>query len=211
MGDFFNIALNGAISVLLVITIVYAVVLNRKLRQLQSNQSELAAILGRLDGALLTASVTVSALRETTDAPAVPEAPAYVPAPAPVPTQIVARPAPQAAPAVQRPAPAAQRPIAPQAAPAAAPALPAPQQPATPAAAAAPAPVPAPAKPAPKKAKAVLRADTLAERLEMNQVRPADGQPLMVQASAARPAQRGVRHRAAADELMSVMRNLRKG
>jgi hypothetical protein len=182
---------------------------------LQSNQSELTAILGRLDGALLTASVTVSALRETTDAPAAVEAPAYVPVPAPAPTQMVVRPAPQAAPVAQRPAPVAQRPVAPQAAPAAqraaVPSRPVPQQSVAAVAAAAPAPVPAPAKPAPKKAKAVLRADTLAERLEMNQVRPADGQPLMVQASAARPAQQGVRHRAAADELMSVMRNLRKG
>jgi hypothetical protein len=75
-------------------------------------------------------------------------------------------------------------------------------------------PVPQEAAPkaAARKPKAMLRADTLAERLEMNQVRPADGQPLMVRASAPRPAQpEPVRHRAAADELMSVMRNLRKG
>ncbi len=194
MGDFFNIALNGAISVLLVITIVYAVILNRKLRQLQSNQSELAAILGRLDGALLSASVTVSALRESTDAPEAAEAPVQTPAPvrtAPLPSQVAARPAAQPQQIVARPIEAA-RPVAqPQA-------KPVPQE-------AAPRPVA-------RKPKAMLRADTLAERLEMNQVRPADGQPLMVRASAPRPAQpEPVRHRAAADELMSVMRNLRKG
>jgi hypothetical protein len=193
MGDFFNIALNGAISVLLVITIVYAVILNRKLRQLQSNQSELAAILGRLDGALLTASVTVSALRESTDAPEAAEAPVQAPAPVrPVPQpQQIARPTPQPQQVAARPVAAARPVVQPQA-------KPAPQE-------AAP-------KPAARKPKAMLRADTLAERLEMNQVRPADGQPLMVRASAPRPAQQEpVRHRAAAEELMSVMRNLRKG
>ncbi|MFM9845334.1 MAG: hypothetical protein ACKVOI_20405 [Dongiaceae bacterium] len=183
MGDFFNIALNGAISVLLVITIVYAVILNRKLRQLQSNQSELAAILGRLDGALLTASVTVSALRESTDAPEAAEAPVQAPAPArfvPQPQQGTARPVEAARPVAQQQA----KPVPQEAAP----------------------------KPAARKPKAMLRADTLAERLEMAQVRPADGQPLMVRASAPRPAQQEPgRHRAAADELMSVMRNLRKG
>lgn len=194
MGDFFNIALNGAISVLLVITIVYAVILNRKLRQLQSNQSELAAILGRLDGALLTASVTVSALRESTDAPEAAEAPlqAQPPVrPAPQPQQVAARPTPQPQQIAARPVEAA-RPVVQQQAK--------------------PAPQDAAPKPSARKPKAMLRADTLAERLEMTQVRPADGQPLMVRASAPRPAQQEpVRHRAAADELMSVMRNLRKG
>lgn len=190
MGDFFNIALNGAISVLLVVTIVYAVILNRKLRQLQSNQSELAAILGRLDGALLTASVTVSALRDSTDAPDAAEAQAPA-RPAPQPPQAAARPAPQPQQIAARPVEAARPAVQQQA-------KPAPQE-------AAP-------KAAARKPKAMLRADTLAERLEMNQVRPADGQPLMVRASAPRPAQpEPVRHRAAADELMSVMRNLRKG
>ena len=205
MGDFFNIALNGAISVLLVITIVYAVILNRKLRKLQSNQSELAAILGRLDGALLTASVTVSALRESTDAPEIAEAPVQAPAPlrpAPQPQQTASRPAPQpqqtAALPVPQPQQTAARPVE-----AARPAVQQQVKPATQQAA---------PKPTARKPKAMLRADTLAERLEMNQVRPADGQPLMVRASAPRPGQQEpVRHRAAADELMSVMRNLRKG
>jgi hypothetical protein len=67
------------------------------------------------------------------------------------------------------------------------------------------------ARPPAKKPKAVLRADTLAERVDMGQLRPADGRPLMVKASAARPAQGAVSHRAASDELMSVMRSLRKG
>jgi hypothetical protein len=206
MGDFFNIALNSAISILLVVTIVYAVILNKKLRQLQSNQSDLAAILGRLDGALLTASVTVSALRDSTDAQETAPAPMPAPQPAPVvraapqpqPQQIAARPAEPARPVVPQPAkPVAQAPVA--------------QVPAArvPAARVPAAQAPAP-KPAARKPKATLRADTLAERLEAPQVRAADGQPLMVRASAPRP-QETVRHRAAADELMSVMHNLRKG
>lgn len=178
MSGFLNIILNGTISILLVITIVYAVILNRRLRLLQSHQSELAAVLGRLDGALQTASVTVNALRESADTPAEMELPIDE---AQSPVRSGRRPEPMTnrTPEVARPAPK------------------------IPAAEASP-------KPAVRKQKPMLRPDTLADRLEMTQLRPADGQPLVVRASAPRPAPEMVRHRAAADELMSVMRSLRK-
>lgn len=178
MNGFLNIILNGTISFLLVITIIYAVILNKKLRLLQSHQSELAAILGRLDGALQTASVTVNALRESADTPAEMELPADE---MQSPIRSGRRPEPMTdrTPEVARPAP---------------------KLPAAEASARLPA----------RKQKPMLRPDTLAERLEMTQLRPADGKPLVVKASAPRPAQDTVRHRAAADELMSVMRSLRK-
>ena len=43
--------------------IVYGIVLHRKLTALQSAQSDLAKLLGRLDGAISQASSTVSALK----------------------------------------------------------------------------------------------------------------------------------------------------
>jgi hypothetical protein len=181
MDGFLNIFLNSTISLLLVVTIGYAVVLNRKLRHLQSRQSDLVAILGRLDGALATACVTVSAFRESADAE---QADLPVEEPPPPPR------------AVRRAEPVAQRiPEAPRPAPIRAP---------TP-------PVEVTAKSVARKPKAVLRADTLADRLETARLRPADGQPLVVKASAPRPVQGPVSHRAASDELMSVMRSLRKG
>jgi hypothetical protein len=211
MNGFVNILLNGAISILLVVTISYAVILNRKLRQLQSRQSDLVAILGRLDGALQTASVTVNALRESADAEDV-----ELPVEEPPPSRIVRRPAATmnrvASPApAPRPAPVQQVVSAPVHVQKA---VPAPMQ----VQKAIPAPMPvqravpeATARPTAKKPKAVLRADTLADRVDVAQLRPADGRPLIVKASAARPAQGAVGHRSASDELMSVMRSLRKG
>src|SRR5262245_11864067 len=215
MNGFLNILLNGAISILLVVTIGYAVVLNRKLRQLQSRQSDLVAILGRLDGALQTASVTVNALRESADAEdadlPVEEPPPVIRRAAPAPAvNRVAPPAPAPAPrrAPVHPQQFAVAPVHPQQIPSA----PVPVQQAVPALVPRQRAVPEVAtRPPARKPKAVLRADTLAERVDMAQLRPADGRPLMVKASAARPALGAVSHRAASDELMSVMRSLRKG
>jgi hypothetical protein len=64
--------LNAVIVVLLVAAIGYGIILNRKLVALQSAQSELAALLGRLDEVLLQANSTVHAFRSnvSTAAPA---------------------------------------------------------------------------------------------------------------------------------------------
>jgi hypothetical protein len=55
--------LNAVIVVLLIAAIGYGIILNRKLVALQSAQSELAALLGRLDEVLLQANSTVHAFR----------------------------------------------------------------------------------------------------------------------------------------------------
>jgi hypothetical protein len=57
------VILNGVVVLLLSAAIAYGIVLHRKLTALQSAQSELAALLGRLDGAIVQASSTVSALK----------------------------------------------------------------------------------------------------------------------------------------------------
>lgn len=64
--------LNAVIVVLLIAAIGYGIILNRKLVALQSAQSELAALLGRLDEVLLQANSTVHAFRSnvSTAAPA---------------------------------------------------------------------------------------------------------------------------------------------
>jgi hypothetical protein len=101
MDSLVPVILNGVVIVLLCAAIVFGVRLHRRLVALQSAQSEFAALLGRLDGALVQASSTVSALKynaarqlET----ALPR-PAATPAPAPRPA---APPAPQ--PEVRHPA-----------------------------------------------------------------------------------------------------------
>ena len=57
------VILNGVVIVLLCAAIVFGTRLHRRLVALQSAQSEFAALLGRLDGALVQASSTVSALK----------------------------------------------------------------------------------------------------------------------------------------------------
>lgn len=82
------VLLNAVVIVLLCAAILFGVRLHRRLTALQSAQSELAALLGRLDGALVHASSTVSALKYNAarqfDAapPAAPKAP-VVPVTAP--------------------------------------------------------------------------------------------------------------------------------
>jgi hypothetical protein len=63
MDSLVPVILNGVIIVLLCAAIVFGIRLHRRLVALQSAQSEFAALLGRLDGALVQASSTVSALK----------------------------------------------------------------------------------------------------------------------------------------------------
>src|SRR5215510_6035600 len=63
MDSLVPIILNGVVIVLLCAAIVFGIRLHRRLVALQSAQSEFAALLGRLDGALVQASSTVSALK----------------------------------------------------------------------------------------------------------------------------------------------------
>jgi hypothetical protein len=57
------VILDAVVVTLLTVAIVFGLRLHRRLVKLQSAQSELAALLGRLDGALVQASTTVSALK----------------------------------------------------------------------------------------------------------------------------------------------------
>jgi len=63
MDSLVGVTLNGVVVLLLCAAIVYGIVLHRKLTALQSAQSELAALLCRLDGAITQASTTVSAFK----------------------------------------------------------------------------------------------------------------------------------------------------
>ena len=63
MDSLVPVILNGVVIVLLMAAIVFGIRLHRRLVALQSAQSEFAALLGRLDGALVHASTTVSALK----------------------------------------------------------------------------------------------------------------------------------------------------
>jgi hypothetical protein len=63
MDSLIPVILNGVVIVLLIAAIVFGMRLHRRLVALQSAQSEFAALLGRLDGALVQASSTVSALK----------------------------------------------------------------------------------------------------------------------------------------------------
>ena len=111
MASLVPVILNGVVIVLLIAAIIFGMRLHRRLAALQSSQSEFAALLGRLDGALVQASSTVSALKynaarqlETTlprpaatPAPIAPESrrPAAVETIKSAPTKIeVAKPAP---------------------------------------------------------------------------------------------------------------------
>lgn len=63
MDSLVPVILDAVVVTLLAVAIVFGVRLHRRLVRLQSAQSELAALLGRLDGALVQASTTVSALK----------------------------------------------------------------------------------------------------------------------------------------------------
>ena len=98
MDSLVPVILNGVVIVLLCAAIVFGVRLHRRLVALQSAQSEFAALLGRLDGALVQASTTVSALKynaarqlETTlPRPAATPAPTPRPAAAPAAASAIA-------------------------------------------------------------------------------------------------------------------------
>jgi hypothetical protein len=63
MDSLVPVILDAVVVTLLTVAIVFGLRLHRRLVKLQSAQSELAALLGRLDGALVQASTTVSALK----------------------------------------------------------------------------------------------------------------------------------------------------
>jgi hypothetical protein len=63
VDSFVPVILDAVVVTLLTVAIVFGFRLHRRLVKLQSAQSELAALLGRLDGALVQASTTVSALK----------------------------------------------------------------------------------------------------------------------------------------------------
>jgi hypothetical protein len=108
MDSLVPIILNGVVIVLLCAAIVFGIRLHRRLVALQSAQSEFAALLGRLDGALVHASSTVSALKYNAarqlegSLPRPAATPTPTPAPAPTPRPAAA-PAP-AAPDLRHPA-----------------------------------------------------------------------------------------------------------
>jgi len=88
------VILNGVVIVLLCAAIVFGIRLHRRLVALQSAQSEFAALLGRLDGALVQASSTVSALKYNAARQLEPSLPRPAAAPLP-PARPAAAPAPQ--------------------------------------------------------------------------------------------------------------------
>jgi hypothetical protein len=100
------VILNGVVIVLLCAAIVFGIRLHRRLVALQSAQSEFAALLGRLDGALVQASSTVSALKYNAARQLEPSLPRPTAASAPAPR-------PATAPAPQPPAPEARHPAVP--------------------------------------------------------------------------------------------------
>jgi len=101
MDSLVPVILNGVVIVLLCAAIVFGVRLHRRLVALQSAQSEFAALLGRLDGALVQASTTVSALKYN----AARQLETSLPRPAATPARPAAAPAPQPiAPATRHPA-----------------------------------------------------------------------------------------------------------
>ena len=129
MDSLVPVILNGVVIALLIAAIVFGIRLHRRLVALQSAQSEFAALLGRLDGALVHASSTVSALKynaarqleptlpraTTAAAPTLPPRPAMAAAPQPI-AQAPVRSAPvetiKTAPTkveVAKPAPARRR------------------------------------------------------------------------------------------------------
>ena len=83
MDSLVGVTLNGVVVLLLCAAIVYGIVLHRKLTALQSAQSELAALLCRLDGAITQASTTVSAFKSNAALVEMPRPPMPVERPAP--------------------------------------------------------------------------------------------------------------------------------
>jgi len=63
VDNLIGVTLDGVVVLLLSAAIVYGIILHRKLTALQSAQSDLAKLLGRLDAAISQASSTVSALK----------------------------------------------------------------------------------------------------------------------------------------------------
>lgn len=68
MDGSLGIFIEGLVAVLLVVTIGYCVLVNRKLEQLRSNQSELRQIIRELNAATGQAETAIAALRTTADA-----------------------------------------------------------------------------------------------------------------------------------------------
>jgi hypothetical protein len=108
MDSLVPVILNGVVIVLLCAAIVFGVRLHRRLVALQSAQSEFAALLGRLDGALVHASSTVSALKYNAARQLEPSLPRATAAAAPT---LPPRPAMAAAPQPIAPAPVRTAPV----------------------------------------------------------------------------------------------------
>jgi uncharacterized membrane protein len=104
MDSLVPVILNGVVIVLLCAAIVFGVRLHRRLMALQSAQSEFAALLGRLDGALVQASTTVSALKYNAARQLETSLPRPAATPAPTPRPAVAPAAQPIAPTTRHPA-----------------------------------------------------------------------------------------------------------
>jgi uncharacterized membrane protein len=104
MDSLVPVILNGVVIVLLCAAIVFGVRLHRRLVALQSAQSEFAALLGRLDGALVQASTTVSALKYNAARQLETSLPRPAATPAPTPRPAVAPAAQPIAPTTRHPA-----------------------------------------------------------------------------------------------------------
>ncbi len=104
MDSLVPVILNGVVIVLLCAAIVFGVRLHRRLVALQSAQSEFAALLGRLDGALVQASTTVSALKYNAARQLETSLPRPAATPAPAPRPAVAPAAQPIAPTTRHPA-----------------------------------------------------------------------------------------------------------
>lgn len=98
MESLVPVILDAVVVALLVVAIGFGVRLHRRLVRLQSAQSELAALLGRLDGALVQASTTVSALKYNTARQFEASAPRPAAAPSPATASRPVEPARPAAP-----------------------------------------------------------------------------------------------------------------
>lgn len=104
MDSLVPVILNGVVIVLLCAAIVFGARLHRRLVALQSAQSEFAALLGRLDGALVQASTTVSALKYNAARQLETSLPRPAATPAPAPRPAVAPAAQPIAPTTRHPA-----------------------------------------------------------------------------------------------------------
>jgi len=65
----FTILLDSFVAILLVITIVYAVILNQKLKKFRAGESEMQTAIGRFEAATAQAEANLARLREVAEQP----------------------------------------------------------------------------------------------------------------------------------------------